>query len=65
MPCYEIKYRRKDMPTGCKTFKFANDEEAAMECFATGSKTKGYRLKLTGGRSVPIEVVDIREVRTK
>ena len=59
MPCYKIKYFRKDMKEPCKAIKFAHDPQTALKLLCTGTEKKGFRLTRSG---VSIEVLEVKEL---
>jgi len=59
MPCYKIKYFRKDMKEPCKAIKFAHDPQTALKLLCTGTEKKGFRLTRSG---VVVEVLEVKEL---
>jgi hypothetical protein len=60
MPCYAIRYTRKDMPDPCTALKFAHDPQTALKLLCTGTEKKGFRLTRSG---VVVKVLEVKEIQ--
>jgi hypothetical protein len=62
MPCYAIRYTRKDMRDPCTAMKFAHDAQTALSLLCTGNKKSGFRLNKNGPAGVAVEILEIKEI---